>query len=104
MNATALRKINIAEDFTRFPAGRFRSDGPFSGQRFREECLQPALEDSEVIEVELDGAAGFGSSFLDEAFGGLVRGNILKSTEVSKRMKLHASDESLITEILSYMK
>ena len=67
--------INIATDFTPYPGGRYRSDGDFSGERFREELLRPAFSnaENETITVDLDGAAGFGSSFLEEAFGGLVR-------------------------------
>lgn len=95
--------INIAKQFTRFPAGRFYSDGPWSGERFREELLVPALKTSEIIEIELDGVAGYGSSFLDEAFGGLVRSHLLAPVDADKRIKLHSSDESLVNEIKSYM-
>ncbi len=103
MSPTPLTKINVAKDYTRFPAGRYKSDGPFSGERFREELLAPALEKTDVIEVELDGVAGYGSSFLDEAFGGLVRGKVVTSAEAPKRIRLQATDESLVNEILSYM-
>lgn len=98
-----MKSINIAKDFTRYPAGRFRTDGPYSGERFREDLLVPALKATDIIEVELDGVAGYGSSFLDEAFGGLIRAHVLSSDDVHKRIKLHASDESLVNEILSYM-
>jgi hypothetical protein len=98
-----MKTINVAKDYSRFPAGRFRTDGPYSGERFREELLAPALNAAEIVEVNLDGVSGFGSSFLDEAFGGLIRAHVLSSTEASKRIKLHASDESLVNEILSYM-
>lgn len=70
---------SIAKEFTRTPAGRYVSDGPFSGQRFREEVLLPALKDGKQVAVSLDGAVGFGSSFLEEAFGGLVRAGISES-------------------------
>jgi STAS-like domain of unknown function (DUF4325) len=69
-------QINIATDFSRSPAGRFRSDGPYSGERFREEILVPALTKDERVVVNLKGVLGFGSSFLEEAFGGLVRAGI----------------------------
>lgn len=65
--------INVARDFSPFAAGRYYSDGPFSGQRFREEILLPTLGENENVTVDLDGTLGLGSSFLDEAFGGLVR-------------------------------
>lgn len=69
-------QINIAADFSRSPAGRFYSDGPFSGERFREELLVPALKRGDSVVVNLKGVLGFGSSFLEEAFGGLVRGGM----------------------------
>lgn len=71
--------IDIAERFSRHPAGRVASDGPDNGERFRNEILVPALneameldEDVRVI-VDIDGCRSFGSSFLEEAFGGLAR-------------------------------
>ena len=70
-------ELSILQDFTEYPGPRYRADGPFSGELFREEILSPALR--EAIErrvplvVILDGVAGYGSSFLDEAFAGLLR-------------------------------
>lgn len=37
------RVIRIAEEFTDAPGGRYISDGPFSGEQFRKEMLEPAL-------------------------------------------------------------
>ena len=65
--------INVARDFSRFPGGRYRTDGPFSGQEFRDDILVPALATNEHVAVEIDGVAGLPVSFLEEAFGGLVR-------------------------------
>lgn len=101
--SASLKHISVARDYSRFPAGRYRTDGPFSGQRFREEILQPALGQADVIEVELDGVSGFGSSFLDEAFGGLIRGHVVSLDDAPRRIKLHATDESLVPEIFGYM-
>ena len=65
--------INVARDFSKYPGGRFYSDGPFSGERFREEFLVPALKTGFAVHVILDGTLGYGASFLEEAFGGAVR-------------------------------
>jgi hypothetical protein len=65
-------RINIAVDYFPYPAGRKRTDGPYSGQRFLEDHLLPALKRGATV-VELDNELGYGSSFLEEAFGGLVR-------------------------------
>ena len=70
MNKTT---ISIANTFSEAPAGRYVSDGPFSGERFRNEVLFPALNQFDLVEVNLDGTLGYGSSFLEEAFGGLIR-------------------------------
>jgi STAS-like domain of unknown function (DUF4325) len=69
----AVTEINLAEQFSRFPGGRFRSGGPYSGQEFREDYLQPALERQNSVCVSIDNVAGLPASFLEEAFGGLVR-------------------------------
>jgi hypothetical protein len=67
------KKISIGADFSETPIGRYLEDGDFSGQRFREEFLVPALNDFDKIAVQIDDTEGYGSSFLDEAFGGLIR-------------------------------
>lgn len=69
--------LSICQEFSDVPAGRNRSDGEFSGERFRDDILVPALkeaqETNQKLEVDLNGAEGYGSSFLEEVFGGLVR-------------------------------
>lgn len=71
-------------DFSRYPGPRYRADGPYSGQEFREQHLGPALRaaiaQGGVVIVELDDVAGYGSSFLEEVFGGLVREGFNRST------------------------
>jgi len=96
--------INIARDFGRYPAGRFLSDGPYSGQAFREKLLVPALRSgNEVVYVELDGARGLASSFLEEAFGGLVRKEGFDPSILLDRLHLHSTDRSLVEEIRDYI-
>lgn len=95
--------INIAKDFGRYPAGRYVSDGPYSGQAFRQNILVPALRSgSDVIEIELDGARGLASSFLEEAFGGLVREGFDPKVLLA-RLNLHSTDRSLVEEIRDYI-
>lgn len=65
--------IDVSRDFSRTPGGRYRSDGDYSGEDFRESVLIPALEQHARIVVDLDGVLGYTTSFLEEAFGGLVR-------------------------------
>ena len=67
----------FVSDYTVTPGPRFQEDGPFSGQEFLRRLLAPAFaaatQQGEQLLVDLDGTAGYGSSFLEEAFGGLAR-------------------------------
>lgn len=67
------KTIKIATDFSSWGAGRYRSQGKWSAEVLREDHLAPALRGAKVVEVNLDGMMGMGASFLEEAFGGLVR-------------------------------
>lgn len=98
-----MKTISLARDFTKFPAGRYKDDGPYSGELFRERYLAPALESDEAIVIDLDGARGYGSSFLEEAFGGLVRLGF-PAERVLARISLVSKDTSLISEIQSYIR
>lgn len=66
-------KIDVAADFSRTPGPRYRSEGSWSGQQFREDFLEGPIGKGESLEIDLDGPVGFTTSFLEEAFGGLVR-------------------------------
>lgn len=68
-----IKEIRIAEDFSPYPSGRTDDDGPFNGTKFREDFLRPALNSGNEVIVVLDGVRSFGSSFFEEAFGGLIR-------------------------------
>jgi hypothetical protein len=94
--------INVARDFSRYPAGRYLEDGPANGQLFREKILIPALKESKVLTIELDGTRGYGSSFLEEAFGGAVREGF-SPDEVKSAFQLVSEDQSLVDEIHGYI-
>lgn len=63
-------------DFTEYPGPRYDGQGPESGEKFYVEKLNPAFvkcfKENKKLVVNLDGTAGFASSFLDEAFGQLT--------------------------------
>ena len=90
--------------FSRYPFGRYEEDGPYSGEVFRKKILLPAFrKDNDIVEVILDGARGLGSSFLEEAFGGLVREGI-PAADVHRRLKVVSNlDPSHVTEIKGYI-
>lgn len=99
-----IRKISIAKDFSKVPAGRYAEDGPKSGQIFREQFLAPALESGDSVLVDLDGTEGYGSSFLEEAFGGLIRKQRFGRADLLSRLNFtSAADPSLLVEINQYL-
>lgn len=65
--------LRVAACFTETPGGRSRASGEFSAEEFFEDHLRPKLQEAiltnQPLLVELDGVAGYASSFLDEAFG-----------------------------------
>lgn len=69
--------IKIAEEYTDTPGARYYKQGPFPGEEFRDKYLYPkyleCVKNHEKLIVDLDGGYGYGSSFLEEAFGGLIR-------------------------------
>jgi hypothetical protein len=99
-----LHKISIANDFSKVPAGRYLSDGLDSGQNFREKLVEPILQQGSKIEINLDGTEGFGSSFLEEAFGGLVRKGWTSAQIEEKISFFSEEDPTLIAEILGYIR
>lgn len=81
-------KISVAKDFTTHPGPRYIRQGPWSGEKFRQSVLVPAFRRGKKVFVDLDGTKGYGSSFLDEAFGGLVREEGLSADEILHRLTL----------------
>jgi hypothetical protein len=101
-------KINIAKEFTELPEGKV---GQFSGKEFRETLLIPrlkeAIKQNAFLEINLDGGYGYSPSFIEEAFGGMIRhwdGKIHK-TKLIKYIKIISMDEPhWIDKIKQYIK
>ena len=89
------KTIWVAGAFSRYPGGRFRTDGPSSGEALREDVLAPALRAHESVTVVLDGAAGYTHPFLEEAFGGLVMSGALDPDEAGEKLKITALEPDL---------
>lgn len=81
--------IHVAKEFSKTPGGRYREDGPHSGEEFREDVLIPMLKVHDKLDIFLDGARGYPSSFLDEAFAGLVRKLNWTYDEFNLRIFIH---------------
>lgn len=69
--------INIANNYSKTPGGRWKDLGPFSGEQFYEEMLLPrfdeAVKNGDKLHIQLDGVASYPYSFLDQSFGELGR-------------------------------
>ena len=70
-------KIEIATEFSDKLGGRWIKLGPFSGEAFYNEILKKRYDETvlnnEKLHIYMDGAKGYGSSFLDQSFGELAR-------------------------------
>jgi len=90
----------IAQGFSQTPGGRKRTDGSFSGEEFRDDVLKQlysqAKENNEQLLIDLDGGYGYGSSFLEEAFGGLQRQ--YKGENILDIIVLKSDDDPMQTE------
>lgn len=95
-------KIVIAKHFSCFPFGRYSSDGPDSGERLREEFLVPALKRADILYIDFDGMMSAGSSFIEEAFGGLIRINGFTSLDLNKKIKI-IGDSFIVTQIKRFI-
>jgi hypothetical protein len=89
--------INVGRDFSDHPIGRYREDGPQSGEVFREDYLLPILRklgEGEKLQIILDdGVEGYGSSFLVEAFAGVVKVGFLQPKDLLERLVFKYEDE-----------
>ena len=94
--------INIA-NFSVYPGGRDDDDGPYNGTRFRTEFLLPAFQKNTPIIVNFDGTRGYGSSFLEEAFGGLIRRCGYTKKQVLELIEFKSSRESILRETMKYI-
>jgi hypothetical protein len=101
MNNQQLKQINIAVDFSRAPAGRYRADGPFNATTFRDDILLPeirtAILEHRKVAVVLDGVLGYSSSFLEEVFGGLARTTNLSDKNLMEDLVIIANSRAYET-------
>ena len=102
-----MASIVICKEFSDAPGGRYIKEGNYSGEAFRDDLLLPRFEEAkkkhEKLKINFDGCFGFGTSFLEEAFGGLVREykkrNVLDIIEI-----ISEEDETIPELICKYVK
>lgn len=79
--------IKVA-DFSKTPYGRTDEDGAFNGKRFRIQKLKPAFDSGEQVDIDFNGVAPPGSSFLHEAFGGLIRYESMTLSSILQKLNI----------------
>lgn len=101
------KTISIAKDFHRAPAGRFISDGPYSGEAFKNNFLIPNLNDKNIdkLIIDLNGLMGVGSSFWDEAFSTLITEDHFKYEDLTQKIQFICNDDDTLIPLLNkYLK
>lgn len=101
-STAGVHQISILKDFSDDPFGRYPTDGPDNGERFREEILKSALREHNQVHVELNGN-DYGSSFLEEAFGGLVRHGYFKAEILAKKLVVSHILDSYAVSVWTYI-
>lgn len=93
-------RINISKDFSETPGGRKIEEGNYSGEEFREKLLKEKYEEAvykgEKLEIDFDNCYGFASSFLEEAFGGLVR--VCQKTGILDNIIIISNDDETLED------
>jgi hypothetical protein len=96
--------LNLVKDYPRFryPGHRTREQSDNSGEEFRDDILIPFIKNhkNQNIIINLEGAAGFPPSFLEEAFGGCI----IKGYDVIDNVKIIGIDEIEEGRINRYIK
>lgn len=98
---------NISTEFTDTPGPRLIAEGKFSGELFLKDILLPKFNEAKSnnykLIIDLDGTFGYPPSFLDEAFGGLVKATSLNKKEILKYLEIKSSREYYIDTIYNRM-
>lgn len=87
--------IDVGNDFNKAPAGRYLSDGPASGEAFRQKLLIPKIKEFDRVIVDFDNSAPVGSSFLSESFGRLNDIGLTKE-QIKNKLEIKADKYQII--------
>lgn len=89
------RVIDIGRDFSMTPGARYRRHGAYSGEEFRAMLaskLREAVANDYKLVVLIDTVKrSYLSSFLDEAFGGLIRDEHFDKSEVRQHLEIRSA-------------
>lgn len=109
MKATNVREANVlVGDFSKTPYGRYEVDGKANASAFRDKFLVPVFNDPEIdkVNVHLDTVEEgyeYGSSFLEEAFVGLIRKCHIDAEVVRRKLNLVTVHRDYILEVNEYL-
>lgn len=103
-----MNNLIIAREFSRTPGPRYRQQGNYSGQEFRETILVKAvlraISKNEILLIDLDGTSGYSTSFLEESFGGLIRLENISLSDIKAHVKFKSDEDvEYLEEIESYL-
>jgi|SRR5471030_696810 len=102
--------LKIVDKFP-YPGSRYKRLGPQSGEEFKDYLYKnlKSIYGAEfnknldnIVLIDLDGTQGYGSSFLEEGFGGLIRSGVPYKLVKSLRIKTEEEPE-LYEEIQEYI-
>lgn len=104
-----MEKILVfVKEFSKVPGSREMDEGrkSNSGEEFRIKFLEPAFltarEKKIKVTVDLDGTIGYGTSWLEEVFGGLAR--IYGTEKVQNTLEIVSREEPyLVDDINAYI-
>jgi hypothetical protein len=95
-----MKTIHIKDRFP-CPGPRYKKLGTASGEEFREWVIRELKHDPELT-INFDGTAGYGSSFLEESFGGLIREGV-SEIQIRNLILISKEEPDLIDEINEYI-
>lgn len=95
-------------DFSKTPYGRYDRDGKYNASAFRDNKLAPFFRDPSInrVNVFLDSVEEgyeYGSSFLEEAFVGLVRECNISVEDVRRKLNIVTTHRDYVLEINEYL-
>lgn len=95
-----MKTIKVSDRYP-CPGPRYIKLGPSSGEDFKNWIKKELDRDTELT-IDLDDTEGYGSSFLEEAFGGLIRDGV--NVNIVRNIKFISNEEpELIDEISEYI-
>lgn len=103
-----INEINVIKDFSKKPYGRspekvMKGEENDTGLVFREKLLAPRLTDcisqGNKLRVILTGYNRYGRSFLDEAFGGLIRDDGFTYKQLEDYLDIEHKDVQSIVDL-----